>query len=261
MLLILGYAYDIFNMGYSPWEMEGIAQPDYTFYSSVFNYAAGTYGGVLGGNYREYGARLKFFTSGSMTMTDENGDSIGVFSSNFVALDGLYAFSFRDVKVKAGPSLRYASLSPKIRGIAVAVVLYAYRDFTKDWGYFNVYASVDGVGYEALPVGLKRTPTSFRAYAGGKVRYSHLVGRIQGGYYSVGGPAISGSVGLEYDLLQFRVGYDSHYASLYGGYGRDRIAGSYFLIGLNYRNFTFSYAYNPLGLFGDRHVVGIAYNR
>jgi len=239
MLLIIGYAYDIFNLGFSPWEIEGVAQPDYTFYSSVFNYAAGTYGGVLGGNYGKYGVRVKFFTSGSMTMTDENGDSIGVFSSNFVALDGFYSFPFRDVKVKVGPSLRYASLSPKVRGIALAIVLYAHRDFIRDWGYFNVYAAVDGVGYEALPVGLKRTPTSFKAYAGGKVRYSHLVGRIQGGYYTVGGPSVSG----------------------YGGYGRDRIAGSYFLIGLNYRNFTFSYAYNPLGLFGDRHVVGIAYNR
>ncbi len=261
MLLLIGYAYDVFNFGYSPWEIEGRAFPDYTFYSSVFNYAAGTYGGSLGGNYNRYGMRLKFFTSGTMAHTDENGDSLGVFTANFVALDGLYALTIRGFNLKVGPSLRYVSLSPEFRGVALAAVASAERSVRKEWGYLKGYAVIDGVGYEVLPVGPYRTRTSFRAYAGGEARYSHVVGQLQGAYYSVGGPAVSFAFGLEYPLLRFKVGYDSHYSSLYGGYGRDRIAGMYFLLGINYRNFTFAYTYNPLGLFGDRHVIGLAYVR
>ncbi len=261
MLLIVGYAYDVFNLGYSPWEIEGRAFPDYTFYSAVYNYAAGTYGGVAGGNYRLYGARVKFFTSGSMAMTDENGDSLGTFSSNFVAFDGTYTLSVRGFTLKVGPSIRYVSLSPQVRGVALATVLSAERTFPKDWGYVRTYATLDGVGYEVLPVGLKRTRTDFRGYAGGEVRYSHMVAQAQASYYSVGGAAFSVASGLEYDLFRLKVGYDSHFSSLYGGYGKDRIAGMFFLFGLNYRNFAFTYAYNPLGLFGDRHVIGIAYSK
>ena len=261
MLLLLGYAYDVFNLGYSPWEVEGTAFPDYTFYSSVFNYAAGTYGGVVGGNHGKYGLRVKFFTSGSMPMTDENGDSLGTFSANFLALDGTYIVKFRGFTLKVGPSVRYASLSPQIRGVALASVLQATRTFPMDWGYARAYATVDGVGYELLPVGLRRSMTDFRAYAGGEVRYSHVVAQAHASYYSVGGPAFSIAFGVEYDLLRFKVGYDSHYSSLYGGYGRDRIAGTFFLFGLTYRNFHFTYTYNPLGVLGDRHILGIAYSK
>ncbi|GEM_PF-1032883 len=261
MLLMVSYAYDIFNLGYSPWEIEGKAFPNFTFYSAGYNYASGTYGGVVGGNHRRYGVRVKFFTSGSMAMTDENGDSLGTFSANFVSVDGTYTVKVRGFTLKVGPSVRYASLSPQVRGVAVATVLSAGRSFPKDWGYLRTYATLDGIGYEVLPVGLRRSRTDFRGYVGGEVRYSHVVAQAQASYYSVGGPSFSVASGLEYDLFRFKVGYNSHFSSLYGGYGRDRIAGMFFIFGLNYRSFAFTYAYNPLGLLGDRHVIGVAYSK
>ncbi|NPA79902.1 MAG: hypothetical protein GXO29_02475 [Thermotogae bacterium] len=260
MLLLVGYAYDIFNLGFSPWELEGRAFPDYTFYSAVFNYAAGTYGGVVGGNYGSFGGRMKFFTSGNMDMTDEEGNVVGSFTSNFVSLGGLYGTTFKGFSVRGGLSLLYVSLSPQSRGIALGLLGDARRRFPKEWGHWDVWATLDGLGYEVVPAGLYRTLTSFRAYAGAGVKFHRLISYLQAAYYYVGGPALMLGAGLDYGLLRVLVGYDSHYSDLYGGYGRDRLAGTYFSFSLSYNRFHFSYAYNPMGLLGDRHILGVAYD-
>ncbi|NPB02907.1 MAG: hypothetical protein GXO39_00630 [Thermotogae bacterium] len=259
MLLLFSYAYDVFNGDFSPWELEGYVFPNMRFYTSVFNYAAGSYGGIIGGSYSSYRLRSKFFTSGGMLQTDEKGNVVGSFSSNFVSLDGAHTLDFNGWRIAAGLSLRYVSLSPQSRGVALGVVANFQRTFKTDWGGWNFRGSIDGLGYELLPVGLRRTLTSFKAMGGADLSFQRLFAYVQGRYYYVGGKAYVLGLGLDYGTLRFGIGYNSHYAHLYGGYGRDRLAGTHFGFTLRYRRIVFSYVYNPLGLFGDRHILAVAY--
>ena len=261
MIWVVSYAYEVFNVEHSPWDFVREPFPEYRFSSSAYNYVAGSYGGTVGGQHLGIYGKVRFFSSGSMVMADEKGDSIGTFSSNFLEFSLGRSFNRGDLGIKPALSLRYVSLSPGSRGLALSLTLFAQAEISLLRTKGALFALLDGLGYEVMPVGVGRTVQPFRGYVGLRTGVKPFVLQVGGEYRRVGG--ISGMFALSFqrNVWGIKLGYDTRYSGLYGGYGRDRLAGSFLGLSLRVKGFGFEYIYNPLGLFGDRHMLALYVKR
>jgi len=254
---MFAFAYDVFLGDFSLYSLKSHI-PKGEIYTSAYNFVAGSFGGELGGEMRGIFGNLKFFSSGNMERTDEDGQVLGSFSSNFIKLSGGREFKVRNFYGILGLGLSYVSLDQKNVGLGASLFsrIFTIREFKG----FNVegYLLLDNVGYEMEPIGLSRGILPYKVSLGGKVfgdRSSVLleIGRYyMGNYVKVGGE-------LGVNILNLGFSFDSKLRNLNGGYGLDFLSGLSILGGVGYRNIKFEYSYTFMGLFGSRNIFQISY--
>jgi len=250
-------SYDVFLNEFSLYSLKSQV-PIREIYSSAYNFAAGSFGGELGGGIKGMFGSLKFFSSGSMERTDEYGNTLGSFSSNFIKLSGGTDFKFGNFNGKFGLGISYVSLDPK--NIGLGANLFSRISTTWEIKNLNVegYLLSDNIGYEIKPVGLKRGVLPYEVSLGGRVtggRFSTLV--EIGRYYLGNRVKVGGETGI--NSLSLGFSFDSRLRSLNGGYGFDFLSGLSIFGEMEYKKLKFGYSYTFMGLFGSRNLFQISY--
>ncbi len=193
VVVSLAAAYDIFLLPYSVSDIYSEYHAGERLSTSGFNWAAGMYGGQLVGEVRGYYGEIRFFSSGKMEETDENGNVIDEFYSNFIRLKAGKHFSLGRYRLILGGGFMYIGLAPRERALSPFIYFYGFRDINFKKAALEIFSLLDNLGYEALPIGLSRDVLPIRFSSGMKIKGNRFSGLAEVSYFSVGG--ISGKVG------------------------------------------------------------------
>lgn len=258
-IVSIATAYDIFLNDFSVSTLKAQYYKSLYVYSSGYNWVAGMFGGEVGGEYKGFWGYLKFFSSGNMDLTDEKGDVMGSFSSNFVRFSTGKVLRFDKYLIVPGVGVSYIGLAPNERGMGINLYILASRSFDFKGFKDEVYTLIDNLGYEILPVGISRDVLPYRLSLGNKLYNDRLYGFLELNYYSSIGASfkLGGQLGM--NILNLGFVFDSRYRWLNGGYGLDFLSGLSFFGGLKYKSLTFDYSYTFLGLFGGKNTFQIGY--
>ncbi|MEO0139406.1 MAG: hypothetical protein ABIL16_04470 [candidate division WOR-3 bacterium] len=261
MTLIISFAvaYDIFLNDFSVFSLKAeYYKPSYA-YSSGYNWVAGMFGGEVGGEYKGFWGNLRFFSSGNMDLTNDQGEVIGKFSSNFVRFSAGKIFDFKQYRIVSGVGLGYIGLAPNETGLGINIYILASRYWELKAFKNEVYAIVDNLGYEVFPIGVLRDVLPFRLSLGDRIYNDRFYGFLEINGYSSSGFSfkLGGQLGI--NILNLGFAYDSRYRWLNGGYGLDFLSGLSLFGGLEYKSITFDYSYTFLGLFGSKNTLQIGY--
>ncbi len=259
-ILSLATAYDIFSLPFSVEEIKGEYYVGDRLLSSGYNWVAGTFGGRLLAEFRGLYGDVKFFSSGNMDMTDESGNTIGKFSSNFINLKFGKYIEFGNYKFISAVAMSYIGLAPSENALALSVYTFAYRDIKFSSWLMRIYTLIDNIGYEIAAVGRNRDVLPYRISIGSTFNTRKFRGYLELSKFALGG--LSGKLGAELKIYTLDVGVaiNSRYRQLNGGYGLDFLSGLSLYGNINIRRFNFAYSYTFLGLFGSRNLIQIGYS-
>ncbi len=250
-------AYDVFLNEFSVYSLKS-QLPKGEIYTSAYGFAVGSFGGEIGGEKKGIFGNLKFFSSGRMERTDDEGNTLGNFSSNFIKLTGGRNFEFGRFYALFGLGIIYVSLDPKNVGIGSS--LFSKISASGKWKNLNFegYILLDNFGYELKPVGLNSELLPYRVSLGGRAVGNMFSTFIEIGRYYAGNSARFGGE-MVLNILSLGFSFDSRLRELNGGYGFDFLSGISFFGELAYRNLKFGYSYTFMGLFGSRNTVQLSY--
>ncbi|EJF05856.1 hypothetical protein ThvES_00020810 [Thiovulum sp. ES] len=254
---MFAFAYDVFLTEFSLYSLKS-QMPSGEVYTSAYNFAAGSFGGEIGGEIRGNFGSLKFFSSGSMERTDDSGNTLGSFSSNFMKLSGGKRLKFGNFDGFLGLGISYVSLDPKNVGIGASLLSRLYATGRIKDLNLEGYLMLDNAGYEIKAVGSRREILPYRVSFGGRAVGDKFSAFLELGRYYMGNFfKLGGEMGI--NVLNLGFLYDSRLRSLNGGYGTDFLSGLSIFGELGYKRIKFGYSYTFMGLFGSRNLLQLSY--
>lgn len=244
-----GDPFEIFHNPASP-------KPYKTIGADVTKYVAG----IAQGSFAyclspDIGFGASFLNSGSMTKTDSQGNELGTFSTNHLAL----LISKRKVigpRLDGGANLKllYQGIDTK-NSFALAFDLGAL--YKPPFPSLSVGASIRNLGYEIKPFIDKRFLLPVQLDLGASYKILGIkVGA--GAVFSIDYP-IAVSFAGEYRVLPMMtlgIGYTSKGKELSTGSGEDIINGFSFAASFKIFKVSLQYVFTPFGKLGDIHRIG-----
>ncbi|RKX71045.1 hypothetical protein DRP53_02905 [candidate division WOR-3 bacterium] len=211
------------------------------FSTSVVQYLAGTYFGLISYQYHPYGIAVEYFNSGSMKKTDEDGHELGTFMAQF--LNAVLGRGLNLGKLKGGGAINfvyqridnYTSLAAAANG----GVIYQSEPFT-------IGAVVKLVGYEFKPYRETRDPLPLTFGFG----FGFTRPRF-GGYLDLEKPLedpLLFSIGMWGEVcphLRLLAGYNSKLGKIKTNSTLDFISGASLGVTLRIKKFRIGYSITP----------------
>ncbi len=189
---------------------------------------------------------------GQFTKTDAEGQKLGSFSANSLVFTTSYALSPIE-NLLTGVSLKYLRSTIDNYG-ADAIALDAGVIYRIPAKQLTIAASFSNLGKSMTPFIEYKEDLPFLWRVGLTKQLEHLPLMLGFQLYQYSDEILHGALGLEFSLTDnafLRLGYDNSGLDLRVDASGDRFAGASIGLGLNWRKWSFDYAYSSMGELGS----------
>jgi hypothetical protein len=260
----LAIAGDVDAIYYNP---AGLASIDnrcasFTYLNDLLDFNTGVAGYARPKTYRGTLAIGVLYKSyGSFKKTDTQGQEIGEFSANNIALSVSYGQKVYK-ELQAGATVKYIrSTIDTYSSDAIAMDLGVLYSFPKQM--LTVAAGLFNMGYVTSAFIQQKDDLPLNARIGISKRLAHLPLLVSLVVYKYDQEKMQGCIGGEFTLaknLFLRLGYDSMGRDFEVNPSKDRFAGSALGLGLLWDDFRFDYAFTSYGALGSLNRLTVSGN-